>query len=71
MVTLTNVALAGTTCDAGTLRQLTRHVDPALVASGPGAGVFSTVLPAVHDAIDVLRFRYQMLKELEDDDGAG
>jgi hypothetical protein len=71
LVTLVNLALAGATGDAGTLRQLTRHVDPALVASGPGAGVFSTVLPAVRDAAEVLRFRYQMLKELDSDDGAG
>ena len=71
LVTLVNLALAGATGDAGTLRQLTRHVDPVLVASGPGAGVFSTVLPAVRDALEVLRFRYQMLKELDSDDGAG
>jgi hypothetical protein len=49
------------------LRRLVRHVDPALVVSGPGAGVFSMALPAVRDAIDVLRFRYQMLKELDVD----
>jgi len=46
-------------------------VDPALVASGPGAGIFPTVLPDVRDAVDLLRFRYQMLKELDDDDGTG
>jgi hypothetical protein len=71
LVTLMNRALAGATPDAGTLRHLVRHVDPALAASGPGAGVFSTVLPTVREAVDVLRFRYQMLKELDHDDGAG
>jgi hypothetical protein len=71
LVPLTNVALAGSAADAWTLRQLVRRVDPALVASGPGADVFPTVLPDVRDAVGLLRFRYQMLKELHDDDGAG
>jgi hypothetical protein len=71
LVPLTNVALAGAAADAWTLRQLVRRVDPALVASGPGADVFPTVLPDVRDAVGLLRFRYQMLKELHDDDGAG
>jgi hypothetical protein len=58
------------------LRRLVRHVDPALVMpalAGPGLGTSTLTmpLPAVADAVEVLRFRYQMLKELEDDDGAG
>jgi hypothetical protein len=71
LVPLTNVGLAGAAADAWTLRQLVRRVDPALVASGPGADVFPTVLPDVRDAVGLLRFRYQMLKELDDDDGTG
>jgi hypothetical protein len=54
----------------GTLRLLARHVDPALIAPGPAAGVAGPVGAAIRDALDTLRFRYQMLRELEDDDGA-
>jgi hypothetical protein len=58
------------------LRRLVRHVDPALVMpalAGPGLGTCTLTmpLPAVADAVEVLRFRYQMLKELDIDDGAG
>jgi hypothetical protein len=63
------------------LRRLVRHVDPALVMpalvmpalAGPGLGTSTLTmpLPAVADAVEVLRFRYQMLKELDIDDGAG
>jgi hypothetical protein len=57
------------------LRRLVRHVDPALVmpalaVPAPGAGTLTLPPPAVRDAVDVLRFRYQMLKELDVDDGA-
>jgi hypothetical protein len=84
MTALTSSALAaggpdwlltggGPALDSGgeTLRRLARHVDPALAAPAPGAGPPVTPRPAVRDAFDVLRFRYQMLKELDDDDGAG
>jgi hypothetical protein len=71
LVPLTNLALTGATGDAGTLRQLVRHVDPALAAPGPGTGAAGPAGTAVHEALGTLRFRYQMLKELEDDDGAG
>jgi Family of unknown function (DUF5691) len=80
MAALTNLALtrglpvwlvpAGVS-GPGTLRLLARHVDPALIAPGPGAGVAGPVGAAIRDALDTLRFRSQMLKELEDDDGAG
>jgi hypothetical protein len=63
------------------LRRLVRHVDPALVmpalvmpalaGPAPGASTLTMPLPAVRDAVEVLRFRYQMLKELDNDDGAG
>ena len=63
------------------LRRLVRHVDPALVMpalvmpalAGPGLGTRTLTMarPAVADAAEVLRFRYQMLKELDIDDGAG
>ena len=39
--------------------------------SGPAPTCSRLTLPAVRDAVDVLRFRYQMLKELDDDDSAG
>ncbi len=56
---------------AETLRQLVRRVDPALAAPGTTADHPAIRLPAVRDAITVLRFRYDMLKELEDDHSAG
>jgi hypothetical protein len=74
MTALVNRALAdgppGTPFGAATLRQLVRRVDPALVAAQTTAsrGVGP---PAIHDAITVLRFRYDMLKELDDDHSAG
>ena len=71
LVPLTNLALTGAAGDAGTLRLLARHVDPALIAPGPGAGVAGPVGAAIRETLDTLRFRYQMLRELTDDDGAG
>jgi hypothetical protein len=83
MAALTNLALTrglpvwlgpagpGGVSGPGTLRLLARHVDPALIAPGPAAGVAGPVGAAIRDALDTLRFRYQMLRELEDDDGAG
>jgi type IV secretory pathway TrbD component len=52
------------------LHQLVRRVDPRPALLGPDANLLALTLPAVREAVGVLRFRYQMLKEL-DDDGAG
>jgi len=75
MTALMNWALAGglpgTPADAEALRRLARAVDPALAAPGTTASLLAATLPAVRDALGVLRFRYQMLKELDDDDSAG
>src|SRR2546430_2155013 len=60
----------GTPFGAATLRQLVRRVDPALVAAQTTASR-GVEPPAIHDAITVLRFRYDMLKELDDDHSAG
>ena len=63
--------LPGHPSRAETLRQLVARVDPALGAPGvmpdpePGAPAI------VYDTITVLRFRYDMLKELDDDHSAG
>ena len=63
--------LPGHPSGAETLRQLARRADPALGAPGimpdpePGASA------PVYDTITVLRFRYDMLKELDDAHSAG
>jgi hypothetical protein len=71
MAALLNWAIAdglpGHPSGAETLRQLVRRVDPALVAPGITASYLAVLLPAVRDAITVLRFRYDMLKELDVD----
>jgi hypothetical protein len=59
------------TAAAVPLRQLVRRVDPGLGASVVAAGRDAGLVPGVQDAIGVLRFRYDMLKELDDDDSAG
>ena len=75
MAALINLAfdggLPGHPSGAETLRKLVGRADPALGAPGampdpePGA-------PAIlYDAITVLRFRYDMLKELDVDHSAG
>ena len=75
MAALINWALAsglpGHPSGAETLSQLVRRVDPALGAPGITASHLAALLPAVRDAITVLRFRYDMLKELDDDHSAG
>ena len=75
MAALTNWAIAGGLpghpSGAETLRKLVRRVDPALVAPGTTASYPEVMLPTVRDAITVLRFRYDMLKELDDDPSAG
>jgi hypothetical protein len=53
------------------LRQLARHVNPRLAAPGALPGPDPGAPPAVRDALGMLRFRYEMLKELEDDHGDG
>jgi len=55
---------------AEVLHPLVRRVDPEPALTGADTSLLALTLPAVREAIDVLRFRYQMLKEL-DDDGAG
>ncbi len=54
-----------------TLYKLVRWVDPALGAPGTTASDLAVLPPAVRDAITVLRYRYDMLKELDDDHSAG
>ncbi len=72
MVALIGWALAdGPPAETETLRRLARRVDPAFTASGITAGPLARLSPAIRDAITVLRFRYDMLKELDDDDSAG
>jgi hypothetical protein len=54
---------------AEALGQLARRADPVLGAPGALPEPRPDAPPFLHDAVRVLRFRYQMLKEL-DDDGA-
>ena len=63
--------LPGHPSGAETLYKLVRRVDPALGAPGTTASHLAVLPPAVRDAITVLRFRYDMLKELDDDHSAG
>jgi hypothetical protein len=53
------------------LRQLARQVDPALGAPDTLPAPRSDAPPVVGAALGVLRFRYDMLKELDDDHGDG
>jgi hypothetical protein len=63
--------LAGHPAGVETLRLLVWRVDPALAAPGTTASYLAVMRPAIRDAITVLRFRYDMLKELDDDHSAG
>ena len=69
MVALINWTLAGgptgARFGAETLRQLARRVDPARCARETTAGQAAEIPPPIRDAISVLRFRYDMLKELK------
>jgi Family of unknown function (DUF5691) len=56
----------GTPADNAALSHLARRADPALGAPDTLAEPEPGVSPAVTDAIRVLRFRYDMLKELDD-----
>jgi hypothetical protein len=75
MAALINWAIAGGLpshpSGAETLRQLVRRIDPAISAPQTTAGRGAGPPPAIQDAITVLRFRYDMLKELDDDHSAG
>jgi hypothetical protein len=68
MTALINWALAGgptgTLFGAETLRQLARRTDPARCARETASRGAEIPLP-IRDAISVLRFRYDILKELE------
>jgi Family of unknown function (DUF5691) len=69
MIALVNWALAGgppgTRFGAETLRQLARRVDPARCARETTASRGAEIPSPIRDAISVLCFRYDMLKELE------
>jgi hypothetical protein len=56
---------------AGTLGQLARRADPALGAPGALPDPPPNAPAVLHDAVRVLRFRYEMLEELDDDHGDG
>ena len=58
----------GTSAVTEALRQLARRADPALGAPGatPVSAGTPDAPPPIRDAIGVLRFRYEMLKELDD-----
>jgi len=58
----------GTAAEIEALRQLARRADPALGAPGalPVSPGDRDAPPPIRDAVRVLRFRYQMLKELDD-----
>jgi hypothetical protein len=70
MAALMSWVLTGGRADtvSGVLRQLARQVNPAQALAGIDASLLVMTLSSVRDAIDVLRFRYQMLKELDVDD---
>jgi uncharacterized protein DUF5691 len=57
--------------DGSVLARLARRADPALGAPGalPGSGPDHP--PVLDEAVKILRFRYEMHRELNDDDGAG
>jgi hypothetical protein len=69
MTALIDWALAGgptgTLFGAETLRQLARRADPARCARETMAFRPAAIPPPIRDALGVLRFRYDMLKELE------
>jgi hypothetical protein len=59
----------GTTAEIEALRQLVQRADPGLGAPGatPESADAPDVSPPIRDAVRVLRFRYTMLKELDDE----
>jgi len=72
---LVNRALTGksplTAAEVGALTRLIRHADPRLGAPNVLPRPGPERLPALWHAIRTLRFRYEMLKEIEDDHGNG
>jgi hypothetical protein len=75
MTALITEALTGrppaSPAENGALSQLARRADPALGAPEVLAGPEPGVPLAVRDTIKVLRFRYEMRKELDVDDNGG
>jgi hypothetical protein len=70
MAVLLRRAITGqlrTPAELEALRQLARRADPELGAPGALPRPELDAAPGVQDAIRVLRFRYDMLKELDDD----
>ncbi len=63
--------LPGHPSGAETLRQLARRVDPALGAPGAVPDPEPGAPAALYGTVGLLRFRYDMLKELDDDHSAG
>lgn len=61
----------GTAAEMAALRQLARQADPALGAPGALAEPDPDARPAVWGVVTVLRFRYEMLKELDHDHSGG
>jgi hypothetical protein len=60
-----------TAAEVGALTRLIRHADPRLGAPNVLPRPGPEMLPALWHAIGTLRFRYEMLKELDDDHGNG
>jgi hypothetical protein len=75
MAVLINEALSGrppgTSSENEALSQLARRADPVLGGPDGVPGPEPGVSPAVRNAITVLRFRYEMLKELDGNHGDG
>jgi hypothetical protein len=75
MAGLINRSLAGgppgLPSGAETLGQLARRADPALGAPGALPDPPPNAPAVLRDAVRVLRFRYEMLEELDDDHGDG
>jgi hypothetical protein len=75
MAALINAAFSGrapgSPAGATVLRQLARRAAPSLGAPGAVPAPEPGVPACVHEAAAVLRFRYDMLKELDDDNSAG
>jgi hypothetical protein len=75
MAALITEALTGrpprTPAETAALRQLARRADPALGAPGAMPGPEPGAPAGLYDTVGVLRFRYDMLKELGHDHGAG
>jgi Family of unknown function (DUF5691) len=74
MAALLNRALSGRppvlAGEIEALRQLARRADPVLGAPGALPEPDPDAPPVIREAIRVLRFRHDMLKELDDDDGS-